>query len=216
VTPVRIVLGDTQRAFIEALALRLDDEPDVCVVAAVTRPEDVERVVRSQRLDVAVLSADTGAADFVALGSALLSAQPPPFLVAVSGSDDTAALARAVRMGFRGWVPKEAGVPTLLDVVHAVRRGETWIPPLMLTGLLDRLLLEEEEQRAATAPLASLTVREVDVLRAMTNGASRQETAVQLAMSVNTVRTHTQSILRKLGVHSSLAAVAVARRAGLS
>ena len=210
------MLGDVQRAFLEALALRLDDEPDVYVVAAVTRPEEVERAVRSQPVDVAVLTADVSAADFVALGGALQSAQPRPALVAVSGSDDMTALSRAVRLGFRGWVPKDAGVPTLLDVVHAVRRGETSIPPLLLTGLLDRLLLEEEEQRAATAPLASLTPREVDVLRAMTTGASRQEIGVELGMSVNTVRTHTQSILRKLGVHSSLAAVAIARHAGLS
>jgi DNA-binding CsgD family transcriptional regulator len=45
---------------------------------------------------------------------------------------------------------------------------------------------------------------------------SRQEIADQLDISSNTVRTHMQSILSKLGVHSSLAAVAMARRAGLS
>ena len=186
---MHVLVGDPQRAFVEALALRLDGEPGVRVVAAVTYPEEVERAVRSQRVDVAVLTAD-GGEDFVALGGELLWAYPEVSLVAVSGSDDTAALTRAVRMGFRAWVPKEAGVPILLEALHAVRRGETRIPPLLLTGLIERLLHEDEEKRAAAEPLASLTVRERDVLRALTDGASRHETADQLAMSVNTVRTH--------------------------
>ena len=54
------------------------------------------------------------------------------------------------------------------------------------------------------------------MLRAMSTGATRQEIAGQLAISANTVRTHTQSILVKLGVHSSLAAVNLARRAGVA
>jgi DNA-binding NarL/FixJ family response regulator len=61
-----------------------------------------------------------------------------------------------------------------------------------------------------------LTARERDVLTAMVAGQSREEIADQLEISANTVRTHMQNILSKLGVHSSLAAVAVARRAGLA
>jgi DNA-binding NarL/FixJ family response regulator len=211
---VYVVLGDPQRAFVEALAVRLAGEPGVHVVAAVVYPEDVARAVRSQHVDIAVLTAEGREEDFVAVGADLLPTHPEVSFVAVSGSDDVAALTRAVRAGFRAWVPKKAGVSTLLEVMHAVRRGETRIPPLLLTGLIDRLLHEEEERRAAAEPLASLTDRERQVLGALTDGASPQETAEQLAMSMNTVRTHVRNILRKLDVHSTLAAAALARRAG--
>jgi len=136
--------------------------------------------------------------------------------VGVAGVDDTDLLAQAVREGFRGWVPKDVGIAALLDVLEAVSRGETCIPPALLSRLLPQLLREEEEQRAAEKPLASLTARELQVLKAMSTGASRHEIAAQLGISSNTVRTHMQSILTKLGVHSSLAAVTVARRAGIS
>ena len=95
--------------------------------------------------------------------------------------------------------------------MRAVRRGETCIPPVLLTGLLGHLLREQAEERSTGLVLAPLTSRERQVLRAMTRGADRQEISAELGISLNTVRTHSQNILTKLGVHSSLAAVRLAR-----
>jgi DNA-binding NarL/FixJ family response regulator len=213
--PIRVVLGDGHRSFVEALAMRLDAECGLDVVATVSQPEETLRVIRAQAVDVAVLAVDGAAGGFVDMGERLLAVRPELKLIGVTSGDDTAALLRAVRNGFRAWVPKDVGICVLLDVVSAVCRGETWIPPVLLTRLLERLLREQEDQRAAERPLASLTLREHEVLRAMTGGATRQEIAHRLSISSNTVRTHTQSILGKLGVHSSLAAVTLARRAGV-
>ena len=212
---IRLVLGDGHRSFIEALAMRLDTECDMRVVGTVWEPEETLRVVRMQPVDVAVLAVD-GDSGFVETGQRLLAIRPELKLVGVTSGEDTSALAYAVRNGFRAWVPKDIGICVLVDVIHAVCHGETRIPPILLTRLLQHLLQQQDVQRAAELPLASLTRREQDVLRAMSTGATRQEIAGQLAISSNTVRTHTQSILSKLGVHSSLAAVNLARRAGVA
>lgn len=211
---IRVVLGDEQRSFVEALAMRLEQEPFIRVVAAVTRPEEVLRAVRAQPVDLAVLTVDRHGG-LLDLGPRLSAARPELKLVGVAGTDDTATMARAVQAGFRAWIPKDVGICVLLDVLQAVCRGETWIPPGLLTRLLEHLLTEQEEKRRAEEPLAALTAREQQVLRAMSSGATRDEIARQLCISGNTVRTHTQSILTKLGVHTSLAAVTLARRAGV-
>lgn len=213
---IRVVLGDGHRSFVEALAMRLDAERGFEVVATAWRPEETMRAVRAQPVDVAVLAVDGKTGGFLDLGDRLLALRPALKLVGVTNGDDPTALLHAVRSGFRAWVPKDVGICVLLDVLHAVCRGETWIPPVLLTRLLHELFSEREEQRAAELPLASLTAREQEVLRVMARGASRQEIAGQLDISSNTVRTHTQSILNKLGVHSSLAAVTLARRAGVT
>jgi DNA-binding NarL/FixJ family response regulator len=212
---IRLLLGDGHRTFVEALAMRLDTECDLAVVGTVWEPEETLRAVRAQPVDVAVLAVD-GDSGFVDMGERLLTVRPELKLIGVTSGDDTAALAHAVRNGFRAWVPKDIGICVLVDVIHAVCHGETWIPPILLTRLLHHLLGEQDAQRAAELPFASLTPREQDVLRAMATGATRQEIAGQLSISSNTVRTHTQSILGKLGVHSALAAVNLARRAGVA
>jgi len=67
----------------------------------------------------------------------------------------------------------------------------------------------------AAAPPRRLTRRETEVLRYLTAGVGTQRIAQLLFVSVTTVRNHIQNILRKLGAHSRLEAVAVARRDGL-
>lgn len=217
---IRLLVAGPQRAFAEALALGIGAEPGIEVVATATSPEEVLGATGAGPLDlacidIAVLDMDADET-FVALADRLRELRPGIGLVGLTGGDDeTAALTSAVHRGVRGWVRKSADIGEFLDVLRAVHRGETRIPALLLTGLLDRLLSELAEERAADRLLASLTARERQVLEAMSRGASRPEIADELAISVDTVRTHTQNVLTKLKVHSSLAAVRVARRAGL-
>ena len=211
---IRLLLADGHRAFVEALALRLDAEPDLVVAGVVVQPEDVLPVVAAQQVDVAVLTVGV-APDFLGTGARLAETRPGTALVAVAEDDDLALVTGALRAGFRAWVPKAVGVTALVQGVRAVHRGESWIPPLLLTSLLPYLLDRREAEQAPDAPFAALTSREADVLRAMARGATRPEIAAELAISAHTVRTHTQNIFTKLGVHTSLAAVALARRAGL-
>ncbi|HWG28435.1 MAG TPA: helix-turn-helix transcriptional regulator [Actinospica sp.] len=64
--------------------------------------------------------------------------------------------------------------------------------------------------------ISALTPRETQVLRCIAAGIGRTEIAKRLFMSPHTVRTHIQRILAKLDVHSALAAMALARRAGVT
>jgi DNA-binding NarL/FixJ family response regulator len=93
-------------------------------------------------------------------------------------------------------------------VIRGVYAGEMWVDPPLLGAampvLLTRLLTP------APDPLSVLTARERQVLDCMVNGLSRAEIAARLNVSGNTVRTHTQNLISKLGVHTSLEAVTLA------
>lgn len=73
----------------------------------------------------------------------------------------------------------------------------------------------KDEQPEETFTLSRLTAREREVLTLLANGRSRKAIAEQLHISPNTVRTHVQSVLNKTGANSAIAAINVARRAGL-
>jgi DNA-binding NarL/FixJ family response regulator len=209
----RLLLADGHRSFVEALGELLADEPSFEVMVTAGDAEAALRGVRQHPIDVAVLTVDRGDG-FLAVARELIAARPGLNLVAVAQEDDVALLARAVREGFRGWVTKSRGVDSFLDVLNAVARGETSIPPLLLTQLLAHLLDEDEKKEAKENRLDALTARERQVLQAIATGASRQAIAEELDISPNTLRTHLQSILGKLEVHTALAAIAVVRRGG--
>ena len=85
----------------------------------------------------------------------------------------------------------------------------------LLTGVLRELTAARKHRTESERLVESLTPREREVLRCMVAGLGRKAVAERLYLSPHTVRTHMQNVLGKLGVHSTLAAVALARRAGV-
>jgi DNA-binding NarL/FixJ family response regulator len=117
-----------------------------------------------------------------------------------------------LRCGVRAWLPKTVKPGDLVRAIRGVSRGEGWLPPELLGRVLTALTAIEPATRD---PLAALTPREREVLQCMVDGLNRAQIAQRLHLSANTVRTHTQNLLGKLGVHSALESVAVALRSGL-
>lgn len=75
--------------------------------------------------------------------------------------------------------------------------------------------MPSEEELSAHRLRRLLTGRELDVLRLLVSGSSNREIAAELRVSVTTVRTHVQSILRKLSAPNRTAAAIVGDRSGL-
>ena len=103
----------------------------------------------------------------------------------------------------------------LIAVLRGVCIGHSWFPPDLLGPVLRGLRTDIRQASDGTGPLDMLSPRELDVLGSMMDGRHGPQIAERLSISVETVRTHTRSILAKLGVRRRLAAVRVARSAGL-
>lgn len=156
------------------------------------------------------------APDGITLLGRLRRAHPGLRAVVLAAADDPHRAARALHAGATGWVAKESSLARLLAVVRGVLRDETHLPPALLTGVIRELTTARRDRTESERLVDTLTPREKQILRCMVAGLGRQAVAERLYLSPHTVRTHMQNVLGKLGVHSTLAAVAVARRAGVS
>ena len=116
-------------------------------------------------------------------------------------------------MGVKGWMAKQGAFETLLSAVRGPAPGEAHIPAALLARVLVTLPQQGRSSTPAAEGIALPTAREVHMLRCPIEGLSRNEIGEMLHVSVSTVRTHIQHIVRKLNVHSALTAVAFARRA---
>ncbi|WP_033258366.1 MULTISPECIES: response regulator transcription factor [Kitasatospora] len=154
--------------------------------------------------------------DGIALVARIRRAHPDVRAVLLAAADDPQRAARALQAGANGWVARESSLGALMTVVRGVRRDETHLPPALLTGVVRELTSARRDRSESERLVAALTPREEEVLRCMVAGLGRQAVAERLFLSPHTVRTHMQNVLGKLGVHSTLAAVAVARRAGIA
>ena len=97
-----------------------------------------------------------------------------------------------------GYLLKDTEPDTLLSQLKRIAQGE-----VILSDSIKNLLLERQSSQS---PIDSLTDREIDVLRLVATGLSNKQIAGQLFISEETVKVHIRNLLRKLNVHSRVAA----------
>lgn len=208
---LHVTLLDDSGIFAEAIGLQLRGQPDIAVTRVLT-VTDVVRRLRARHTHAAVVAAPLAADVLMQAGGGRRWTGPPPVVV-LADTDDEDQVTSLVRAGAAGWVRRCDPSSVLVDTVRAVRAGETVIPGGLLTRLVDDLVASPARVGERGELIAKLTAREAEILALMERGLSRREIAETLTLSPNTVRTHLQSVLRRLRVHSTLAAVAALRAA---
>jgi DNA-binding NarL/FixJ family response regulator len=213
--PVRVLIFDEQRSFAEALAVRLESVDEVRVVAVESRMPALLLAVSALHPDVVTIDVQLASSDFASVARQIQDRFSSTRVLVVSAVDDVDAVVRALWAGVVGWVPKDAPIDALVRSIRGAVDGEARVPSKLLAGVLSRILEAKLPEPVGDVRLRSLTERETEVLQCMVNGLTRVATAHKLALSPNTVRTHAQSILAKLGAHSSPEAVSIALAAGV-
>jgi DNA-binding NarL/FixJ family response regulator len=208
---IRVLIVDQHLAFRDALATRLQTEPDVAVLAKAHSAEFAASVLVGRSADVILLDADLPDQSAIAFCSEMVKRPDPPRIVMLSVGSEPERIVAALRAGAAAWIRKDESVDHLLSVIRGVVRGESWLPPQELGVVLHLLIENQDNRRDSDDLLAVLTPRERDVLSLLVEGAGRNDVAKRLQLSANTVRTHLQSLMSKFGVHSTLEVVALAR-----
>ncbi|MDO5696579.1 MAG: response regulator transcription factor [Dermatophilus congolensis] len=142
--------------------------------------------------------------------------KPPPRVLALTTFDDEGTVLRVIRAGASGFIVKDTAPALLAEAVRAVAAGNSWLDPSVTSPVLDALRREQPPERdRLTGRLATLTERELQVLRLMADGLTNAEIGRRFVVSEATVRTHVSRILMKTDCHDRTQAVVLAYRSGL-
>ena len=206
----RILLVDDQPLFAEALATVLADQPDLKVVGYARTCGEALAGLNTWHPDLLLLDVEISTCEGLDLVSRLLDCVPSVLVAVLTETEEIEVVVEALRRGIAAWIPKSEPVSHLLGVIRGLKPGDCYLPPRLLGHAVRALVTTGQD-----GPLAILTPREHEVLQCMVDGSGRDEVAARLYLSPNTVRTHTQNVLAKLGVHSVVEAVALGMRCGL-
>jgi DNA-binding NarL/FixJ family response regulator len=211
VAALSVLVVDDHAIFADALQARLSREPDLGPVGvAYGAAEARAKVVRMRPavlvLDLLLSDGESG----LDVAEAIQETSPQTKIIILTAVESVGDVVTGLMHGVRAWLPKTVDVGHLVRVVRGVHAGEAWLAPELLGRVLSDLVVG-----ARPDPLDGLTTRERQVLQCMVDGLTRAQIAQRLHLSVNTVRTHTQNIIAKLGAHSTLESVTLALRKGL-
>lgn len=212
--PIKVLIVDDQRTFGEALQLALAKEQDMQVVDVVTDGTSAVRAVSQHRPDVILMDVAMPGMSGIDATRRIKEADPEAHVLILSGYEDELLLGRAVQAGALGLLRKTEAVVDVAETVRQASRGERIHDQGEIEGALRRLRHRRDQDASAEQRLGRLTPRELEILQAMARGRTPDAIAQELNMSPHTLRTHTQNIITKLGVHSKLEALVLAIRHG--
>ncbi|TDU83943.1 LuxR family two component transcriptional regulator [Kribbella voronezhensis] len=210
-----ILLVDDHRVFADVLREALLEQDGIDRVTHAASLAAARVLLATDPPDVVLLDlvlADESGFDLL---SELTRSTAAPAAIVLSGSSDPRLIVKALERGAKGWLSKTTRLDALVTAVWQVLDGQMYLAPSTLRPVLTHLLSDAREREAAAGFVADLTPRELEVLRCLVSGMTRGEVAQHLFVSMNTVRTHVQSLLRSSGQHSALALVAFARSHGV-
>ncbi len=211
---IRVLIVDDHTVFAESLALVINMQRDMETVGTASTCASALESARQLQPDVVLLDVLLPDGDGIAVAEAIKRIQPTTKTVVLTSATEDEVLLRAIDVGVSGFITKHRAINDVIAAVRAAHAGEMLISPAILLGLLSRLY-QRQRQEEARASLEPLTLRERQVLQALAQGLDSRETAMRLRISPNTVRTHLQNAMSKLGVHSKLEAVVLALKYGL-
>ncbi|SDT56687.1 response regulator transcription factor [Actinoplanes derwentensis] len=194
---IRVLLADDQHLIREALAMMLEFEEDLTVVAQCGRGDEVLDAVQAHQPDVIVLDIEMPGLDGLSVAERL----PGQAMLILSTFARPGYLRRAIAAGVRGFIPKDASSAELAAAIRKIHAGGRYLDP----------------ELAASAMMAGenpLTDRERDTLALAASGASVADIAARLHLSEGTVRNYLSNAITKLGAANRMTAIHHAQRMG--
>jgi DNA-binding NarL/FixJ family response regulator len=207
-TRTRVLIVDDERLFAELLRVALRSADGIEVVDVVHDVQTAVRRMTEARPDVVLADYHLPDGTGSDIARTVRATLPDTSVLILTGDPSVSVLSDVARSGAVGHLTKDRPFDEVVEGVRAAALGEILFAP----SELQRLLLERESR---PRPLEPLTARELEVLQLLAEGASTTQASDQLGISSATLRAHVQAILRKLGAHSRLEAVAEAARLGV-
>jgi DNA-binding NarL/FixJ family response regulator len=208
--PIRVLLVDDHQLLTDSLSRMLEREPGMRVVGVAATVDAAKQLAR-ERIDVVLMDYSLPDGTGAEATRAIKARWPAARIVMLTALNDDETVLESIQAGADGYLTKDRAVDEVVNAVRQAYAGETLLPRSVIVGIAQRVAAARE-RGAERRQIEPLTPRELEVLRALTEGLSTPEICDQLFIAPNTLRTHVQNIMGKLRVHSKLEAVAFALR----
>jgi two-component system, NarL family, response regulator NreC len=203
----RVLVADDHAIMVQGLGRLLEGEAEI-VATASDGQQLVERA-RQHRPDIIVSDINMpGMSGLDAMRRLKTDGLRSKFIFLTLHTDSRLA-SEAMRAGASGYLLKHAAAEELIEAIHVVMKGHTYLTPLMTREVLWAIGQPDGVQSPA------LTPRQLDVLRLIADGKRMKEIANELNISVRTVETHKQDLLQTLGLETTADLIKFAVRQGL-
>jgi len=195
---MRILIADDHGLVRDTVAMFLRAEGLEVVACADSLEAALEKVKTVGQFDLVLLDYGMPGMDGLAgLGKMKRVNGPKPVAI-LSGIASPSVASDAIAAGAAGFVPKTLGAQSMVSAIHLMLSGEIFVPYDFM-------------KQVTAKKVGNLTERETEVLRALTEGKSNKEIALDLDLKEVTIKLHVKTLCRKLDAKNRTQAAMIAR-----
>lgn len=215
-TPVRVLIADTQTLFSDALARSLAAWEDLAVLGELpcTGVAAIQAAA-SHKPDVVLLDYWLAEMDGPVTARQLLARLPATKVLHLSWFHGRDQVEASLASGAVGFLPKGVRVPQVVEAIRRAVAGECPVFEERLGRMVGAIEQRADEVDGDAERFATLTPRELEVVRELARGAPVAEVARRLGITYGTARTHHRRVLAKTESSSNLEVIAKAKNQGL-
>lgn len=216
---LKVLVVDDQGVVRAGFAAMIDAEEDMTVVGEAADGAAAVRLAAELAPDVVVMDVRMPELDGIAATRIITAREDAPRILVLTTFDLDAYVFDALRAGASGFLLKDVLPSELLQGIRVVATGESVLAPSAT-----RRLISHYASGNGTAPHSADTPRELDsltssqrnVLTLVASGLTNAEIAETLGITVGTVKSHVNALLRKLGLRDRVQATILAYDLGLA
>ncbi|MQW77544.1 response regulator [Nocardioides sp. dk4132] len=212
---IRIALVDDQDLVRSGVAMIIDNEPDLEVVAQASSAETGVELAVEHRPDVVLMDVNMPGGSNGIEATRQIVEQTDSKVIMLTAFDDEDTVFPALQAGASGYLLKVSEGETLLAAIRSTHRGQAHLSPGVTTKVLHHFSDRATGGTFRPRLVDTLTHRERDVLGLIARGLSNAEIAAELTVSECTAKTHVSHILTKTGIRDRVQAVSLAYESGL-
>jgi DNA-binding NarL/FixJ family response regulator len=211
---IRVLLADDHNIVREGLRSLLEKDPEIEVVAMADNGRTAVQLARDLKPDVAVLDIAMPEMNGIEATRRISRDDPEIRVLALSMHSARRFVTEALSAGAKGYLLKDCAAEELVRAIRTVAGNETYLSP-KVAGLIVKDYLKHSPDSAPSVE-SCLTNREREILQLIAEGESTKEIAFKIGVSIKTVETHRQQIMKKLNLHSVAELTRYAIREGLT
>ena len=211
---IRIILADDHKITRDGLRALLEQQSNMKVVGEVENGREAIRMALELKPDVVVMDISMPELNGIEATRQIRADLPATKVIALSMYADRRYVTGMMKAGVSGYLIKNCAFDELVSAINAVADNQSYLSPRVANTVMKDYahILEQGDGSLDTI----LTSREREVLQLIAEGLPTKEIADRMHVSVKTVETHRQQVMRKLNAKSVAELTKIALREGLT
>lgn len=203
---ITVHIADDHKILIEGIIAVINTDDDIEVKGYSLTGKHVMEWVESNNADILILDINMPEYDGIEVLKYFKQKKISQRVIILSSYDDVKLVQEVINLGANGFLSKDSAGQHIIEAINAVHQGDQYFSDAIKNNLIKLYTGKNVKsgKRPESTILNSLTPREIEVLKLITDEYSSPEIADKLNISQSTVDTYRKSLLKKTNVKNSI------------